>query len=114
MAKHCNGWCWPAIIYVVLAAISLSLNLLENLSSLDKNDAHKIKLFHVLFHLVWVGLWTALFYWLCSNCHNTAAWIVLLLPVILGIIILFLGSALITVFMLQKVAVKESLVNYTE
>jgi xanthine/uracil permease len=103
MASHCKGWCWPAIIYLVLAAISLALKLLEDLSHLNRDDANAIRFAHFIFHLFWAVLWTMLFYWLCSNCHNTAAWVVLFLPVILGVAVLFFGTALITTLMLSKV-----------
>lgn len=103
MTSHCKGWCWPAIIYLVLAAISLALKLLEDLSHLNRDDANAIRFAHFIFHLFWAVLWTMLFYWLCSNCHNTAAWVVLFLPVILGVAVLFFGTALITTLMLSKV-----------
>lgn len=102
MTQHCKGWCWPAIIYLVLAAISLAFKLLEDLSYLNKDDSNKIKFAHFIFHVFWATLWTMIFYWLCSNCHNTAAWVVFFLPVILGMVILFFGTALITAFMLSR------------
>lgn len=104
MAK-CHGWCWPAIIYLILAAISLSLKLLEDLSHLSRDDANAVRFAHFVFHVFWATLWTMLFYWLCQNCHNTAAWVVLFLPVVLGIAVLFFGTAFITSLMLRRAVV---------
>jgi uncharacterized membrane protein len=86
-SRSCQGWCAPAMIYLVLAVIGLVVSLFTS----NKFDAtfnqgeNKAEI--VLVHLVTGVLWTALLYWLCSNCHYTAAWVLLLLPLIFVIML---------------------------
>lgn len=98
----CQGWCLPAVIYAVLAAISLFLALLQDLSHLDQNDAMKVKFATFIFHVIWAVFWTWLLYWLCSTCNETWAWVVLFLPFFIGLAVLAFGTALIVAFMLGK------------
>lgn len=98
----CQGWCLPAIVYLVLAVISLGLALLQDLSHLNEDDAMRVKTATFLFHVVWAAFWTWLLYWLCSNCHETWAWIVLFLPFFIGLAVLAFGTALILAFMVGK------------
>jgi cell division protein FtsW (lipid II flippase) len=79
---RCKGWCPPAVIYLTLAIISTVLSLFTSHRHDDMNYDGENKVLYTIIHLIFVGMWTAILYWLCSNCHNTAAWIVLLLPII--------------------------------
>lgn len=102
MAK-CDGWCWPAIIYAVLVIISLVLTILQDVDSLmDTQQISQLRLASFIFHIIMGGFWTWLLYWLCSNCYNTAAWVVLFLPFFIGLAILAFGTALITAFFVGR------------
>ena len=80
---RCKGWCPPAVIYLTLAIISTLLSLFTSHYHDDMYYDGEHKVLYTMVHLLFVGMWTWLLYWLCSNCHNTAAWIVLLMPIIL-------------------------------
>ncbi len=81
----CKPWCPPATIYAVLVIISTVLNLIAmyKYDHLYNNGENKILYFFV--HLFVSGLWLWLLYYLCANCHETAAWTILLFPILLGI-----------------------------
>lgn len=118
MAK-CYGWCYPAVIYAILAIISLAMTLLQDFSHLGENE-NKFRISIFVFHTLMALFWTWVLYWLCSNCHNVAAWIVLFLPVFIGIVTLVLGTVALSAFMVGRVAeegvgkVKQSVENYDD
>ena len=75
MAK-CEGWCVPAIIYVVLSIIGIIMNLMSaGLPTAAVN-------------VIIVIFWTAILYWLCSICRSGWAWFLLLLPFLFAIIVI--------------------------
>ncbi len=112
----CEGWCLPAIIYVVLAVISLLLALLGDFTQYSEDDAYKARLAIFIFHFVWVIFWTWILYSLCSYCHEGWAWFILLLPFIIGLAVLAFGTALILGMVVGESAKKgftgESYDNY--
>ena len=94
----CEGWCLPAVIYIVLAVISLILNLLMDLSHLSRDHANRVRIMHLLFHIAMAVFWTGVLYWLCANCNPGWAWIVLFLPFFIGLAVMVFGSAMIVAF----------------
>ena len=102
----CEGWCLPAVIYIVLAVISLILALLRDLTHLEKAQADQVRLITLLFHVGWVIIWTCVLYWLCANCHQGWAWVILFLPFFIGLVVLVFGSALIVAFAAGRAATK--------
>lgn len=82
----CKGWCPPTIIYLILAIISTIISLVTSFEHDDINYQGKNKVLYIIMHLAGVSMWTGFLYWLCSNCYNTASWIVLLLPLIITFI----------------------------
>jgi uncharacterized protein with PQ loop repeat len=88
--KKCEGWCPPTIIYLVLSIVTTFISLLtvHKYDDMKYNGVNKV--LYTIIHLFGVGLWTWLLYWLCSNCYNTAAWVILLLPVIIFVVLLIL------------------------
>lgn len=91
----CNGWCYPAIIYVILAVISLIGTLLYT-PEVPEQNSFGMKLLQVVAHIIIAAFWTFVIYSLCANCHYTWAWIVLLLPLIgFGVVLLLAASVAI-------------------
>ena len=90
-----KGWCAPAVIYMVLATISLVISFFT-MSDYDKKTNNSNKTEIILVHLIVGILWTGLLYWLCSNSYNTLAWIILLLPLILIVILVVVLSLVVT------------------
>jgi len=72
--------CVPLVIYLILFSISLVSYILSG-AILD-NTAN------VLLHLVSATAVSGLLYWLCSIKYNKTAWLILLLPVIILVLIL--------------------------
>jgi uncharacterized protein with PQ loop repeat len=88
--KKCQGFCPPTIIYLVLSIVTTFVSLMTShqYDNIQNNGVNKV--LYTIIHLCGVGLWTWLLYWLCSNCYNTTAWVILLLPVIIFVILLIL------------------------
>lgn len=85
--KRCSGWCWPLLIYIALAFLSI-LNLF-----FFHGEAFIFTLVSsILFYIFWGGI----MYLLCYHCHNGWAWFLLFLPFILIIsliiFLLFIGT----------------------
>lgn len=72
--------CVPLVIYLILFGLSLVSYILSG-AILD-NTAN------VLLHLVSATAVSGLLYWLCSIKYNKTAWLILLLPVIILVLIL--------------------------
>jgi len=93
----CEGWCWPAIIYVVLAVISLVLSItMDDPFMGTVENTQQMRVMHTIFHVFMMIFWTAIIYWLCASCHPTWAWVVLFLPFFIGLVLLAVGTAVIT------------------
>jgi len=101
MAKKCDGWCWPAVIYVTLAAVSLLLTLMQDLSHLGEHEGN-FRIAVVVFHVLMALFWTWVLYWLCTNCQNVAAWIILFLPVFVGLVALAIGTVTLSAWMVGR------------
>lgn len=81
VAKTCSGWCWPLIIYILLVALSFLSMLMSGQNLVNVQSG-------LLWNLLWSLLFGFILYWLCSNCYEGWAWILLLLPLlILGFIV---------------------------
>ncbi len=76
--------CYPAIIYATLAVIGILLNFLRQQFSISN------LIWSTSVQILFVALWTYLLYWLCRKCMSGVAWIVLLAPFILGLIMVFI------------------------
>lgn len=76
--------CYPAVIYFVLAIIGVALNFLRQQFSISN------LIWSTSVQILFVALWTYLLYWLCRKCMSGVAWIVLLAPFILGLIMVFI------------------------
>ena len=68
--------CLPALIYLVLALISLLSSLL----------IHNIKFYTVLVASIFVFLWTWLLNYVCSIGYEDITWIILFLPFIFALL----------------------------
>jgi hypothetical protein len=101
----CSGWCPPTVIYIVLAVTStiISLFVTNHYDNLQNQGANKV--LYAIIHLVGFSFWTWVLYWLCSNCHQTAAWVVLLFPILLffALIIVALASGVLRKVNLQNI-----------
>jgi len=75
--KKCNPVCAPFVIYVIISVISLLGTIFNN------NTTGSSKVFTVGISIFVMSLFGALYYWLCSICKKTTAWVILLLPVII-------------------------------
>lgn len=85
--KNCTGWCLPLYIYLTFAILSM-LGLLTMHSQhhhVYRNDTTPI-----MGAIVYKLFWAVVIYLLCSNCHVTAAWVILLIPVIFLLLLLYL------------------------
>jgi hypothetical protein len=75
--KKCNPVCAPFVIYIILSVISLLGTIFNN------STTGASKVFTVGLSVLGMTLFGALYYWLCSICKKTTAWVILLLPVII-------------------------------
>ena len=98
--KSCNGWCWPAIIYVAFVMFSLVATLLRDTTGMDEGSVKRFRVGSFIFHIVMAIFWTWLIYWLCSNCYNTTAWVILFLPFFVGLFFLVVGVVFMTTMFL--------------
>jgi hypothetical protein len=64
--------CTPALIYLVLSVLLLVVAVFSGLSALT-----------LIIKSALIVLWTFLLNWLCSHGLGTLAWVILLLPVVL-------------------------------
>lgn len=88
-SKKCNGWCPPTVIYLVLAVTTTFVSLMTSHKYDDAKTNGSNKILYTVGHLIGIAFWTGVLYWLCSNCYNTAAWVILLIPVIIVFIVIF-------------------------
>ena len=88
---QCNGWCAPVYIQLILIVLSFFGFIMRTVVSL-KEKPNNITLSFIMYflHLIVALLWTYLLYWLCANCHNTIAWVVLLSPILVGFLFLII------------------------
>lgn len=94
MARRCDGWCGPAVVYAVLASVSAFLALVRpNELVRGIPVSGQVRMAGFLVAGLHGAVWTAVLYWLCSWCHNDWAWFLLLFPFL---IILLLFVMLVT------------------
>jgi len=70
--------CMPAMIYFILAIISIIYSFLN-----------KVSITVTIIHLIFALLWSGFLAWLCSKGFSLLSWFLLLLPFILIILFLF-------------------------
>lgn len=90
MAKKgdCSGFCAPTIIQIaILVAALMVIYSLPSELKLRNGGVLKVDK-EMLYGVVLIGglFWTAIYYYLCRNCMHTAAWLLLLAPLILAIL----------------------------
>ena len=71
----CRPWCIPLIIYAILSGVTM-------ISSITTGSIVRI-----LGTLVWNLLWGLVMYWMCMNCKTKLAWVLLILPIIIPVLI---------------------------
>ena len=90
--QKCNPYCPPFVIYIILGVVSILANLL-------KENTLTVKATIVSANIVSLLIFGSLFYWLCLNCHQTTAWVIFLLPVVIFIILLMVSLGLLATIM---------------
>jgi hypothetical protein len=88
--KKCNPICAPFVIYVILSVISLLGTIFS-----DSEQGSK-KVMTVGLNVLGMSLFGSLYYYLCSICKKTTAWVILLLPVIVYVIVFLTAVGLLT------------------
>ncbi len=96
----CEGWCLPVLIYVVLVVISLILSLTTDFTGASNDDAYTARMGIFVFHIFWAIFWVWVLYTLCVNCYYGTAWIILLLPFIIGLFVLAVSTAVIIAYVI--------------
>jgi RsiW-degrading membrane proteinase PrsW (M82 family) len=101
--KRCTPWCAPLIIYIILCLLYLIIVGVAIFKSKKEEGKEKVKLSSKLSVLGFIFLQQLLvgllYAFLCYRCWNTAAWILLLLPLIiigiyLFIMLMFIGATI--------------------
>lgn len=77
----CNGWCPPVVLYLVLSFFSIIMRLLNE-------TIFNPKIF--ISQIINTSIFTFILYILCTHCYETSAWVILLLPLIIGLLTLIL------------------------
>ena len=85
--KKNSGWCTPLIIYIVFVVIGI-------VSTLFTKDTIDQKISNVMLSLVWSGFWGVIMYEMCRRGHRTWAWIILFAPMLITLILLFIGTVI--------------------
>ena len=80
--------CPQLVIYLILSIISLVTSLIVTNSTLEQNEKKSDIGVNVFSHLVTIFLMCLLFYFLCAYEYQTAAWILLLFPVIVFVFVM--------------------------
>lgn len=76
--------CPPALIYFILALISIMLSVQSNVSAST-----------TVIHFIFALLWTILLNFLCLSGYTVVSWILLLLPFILFLLIMLLAIEIV-------------------
>jgi cell division protein FtsW (lipid II flippase) len=97
MFTNPKGWCAPTIIYVALGLITILGILFSDRRTVRQSGMTKGSL--LLSNIISLLIMTMVFYLLCSNGYTTTAYVLLLLPIIVGLVLLlifavFLGTAI--------------------
>ena len=96
MFTNPKGWCAPTIIYVALGLVTIVGILFADRRTMRQAGVTKGSA--LLSNIISLLIMTMVFYLLCSNGYKTTAYVLLLLPIIVGLILLlifavFVGSA---------------------
>ena len=80
--------CPQLVIYLLLSIISLVTSLIVTNSTLEDGENKKQTDINVFSHVVSMFLMCLLFYFLCAYEYQTAAWILLLFPLLIFVFIM--------------------------
>ena len=80
--------CPQLVIYLILSIISLVTSLIVTNSTLEDGENKKQTDINVFSHVVSMFLMCLLFYFLCAYEYQTAAWILLLFPLLIFVFIM--------------------------
>lgn len=83
--KSCGPGCLPAVIYAIMAGAGIVLSVMERPEMLR----HPNGLVHLGFHILFAAFWTWFMNWLCSVCYKGVAWVILLAPFFIGLVLLY-------------------------
>ena len=93
-AKLYNGLCTPAKLYLIMNAVFIFLNLLQNLGSNNycigvyECRYHQSKFTIFLLQFIYVLFWAWLLNWICRKGYTSISWVLVLLPFIFLFILL--------------------------
>jgi len=80
--------CPQLVIYLILSIISLVTSLIVTNSTLEDGENKKQTDINVFSHVITMFLMCLLFYFLCAYEYQTAAWILLLFPLLIFVFIM--------------------------
>ena len=87
--NKCTGWCVPAVLFLILSIVSTIAALLSKPRNNNINTIeYKFTVFVI--HILFIVVWTSLLYWLCSKCQYGYAWLIFFIPIIIGLVFMFL------------------------
>ena len=96
LMKTLKNLCTPALVYLVISLLALSVILFQNLFTSQEfclgtftcptSNVAKIILF--LFELLYVVFWTWILTLICKSGYKSIAWAIVLFPIILMFLIL--------------------------
>jgi|LakMenEpi03Aug12_release.lakeMendotaPanAssembly.Ray.scaffolds.fasta_scaffold417402_2 hypothetical protein len=90
----CDPYCIPLIIYICLSIIGLIMTLTS-----QRENKYKRFITQLIINILVGGL----IYWLCYNCQLTIAWIVLLVPIAI-VLVLMIFTLVFLFFVYRKTA----------
>lgn len=92
MVRNCvqnsKSYCWPLKLQVALVILGI-IGVLVMPSHMKTTDGKVVQIdkASTLTRIIIVGgIWTAIFYYLCKNCHYTWAWVLFLGPIVFAIL----------------------------
>ena len=98
----CSGFCIPFIIYIIFSKVLGLIGLIIRPLNVFEEKLHETKVTLVVGQLIYNVVIGGLIYWLCTKCYKTAAWIVLLFPIIFALIFMVVIIGEIGVISLHK------------
>jgi len=88
--KSCSGLCGPTIIFLILSFVSIIGSLISKPKHyIIKKYIFEYKFVIFVYHIMFTIIWGGLLYFICSKCKQGIAWLILLIPIIIGIILMY-------------------------
>ena len=84
-AKLCNPWCMPLYIYIAFALLGV-VSMFAMRKRYQRLYGDDLAVYTI--SIIMKVLWGIVIYYLCKNCHEGWAWIIVLLPLIFIVIVL--------------------------